>query len=165
MRKVIGVFVFFCILVVSVSVANRQFLKPENLRNQGRWIGENGVVALGQGLVIITGGIDLSVGSVIGLVATVTPMLVTQAGLPSPVAIAVVLAMTLLIGTRVAEVATLPEVVAQHRNQGAAGELVGGEVAPDDWVDADEREQPAGDATDDDIARRAVRVTQAAGHD
>ena len=98
MRKVLGVFVFFCLLVLAVSAANPRFLTAENLSNQGRWIGEFGIVGLGEGIVIITGGIDLSVGSVIALVATVLPMLVTDVGLPSPLAVLIVLAISLGIG-------------------------------------------------------------------
>ena len=98
MRKVLGVFIFLCVLVAAVSMANRRFLLPENLRNQGRWIGEYGIVAIGQGLVIITGGIELSVGSVIGLVATVCPMLITEYGVPIPLALILVLIMAGGIG-------------------------------------------------------------------
>jgi ribose transport system permease protein len=98
MRKVLGVFFFFCVLVIVVSVANPRFLGTDNLRNQGRWIGEFGIVSLGEGLVIITGGIDLSVGSVIALVATALPLLLTEYDFPVLFAVICVLSIATSLG-------------------------------------------------------------------
>jgi ABC transporter/Branched-chain amino acid transport system / permease component len=55
------------------------FLTVDNLLNATRFTTEIGLVALGMTLVMITGGIDLSVGSVIALTAVVVGMLI-QAG-------------------------------------------------------------------------------------
>src|SRR3954470_12591694 len=48
------------------------FLKPENLANIMRQLSEIGIIAVGMTLVILTGGIDLSVGSVLALSAVLT---------------------------------------------------------------------------------------------
>jgi rhamnose transport system permease protein len=72
-----------------------RFYTVDNLLNQGRLMAEVGLVALSMTFVIITGGIDLSVGSIIGLVAILLGVLWQNVGLPLPLAI--VLAMT--IGT------------------------------------------------------------------
>src|SRR5918998_5355764 len=45
------------------------FLEPRNLLNIVRFASENGIIAVGVTLVILTGGIDLSVGAVLALCA------------------------------------------------------------------------------------------------
>jgi ribose transport system permease protein len=47
------------------------FLNPVNLANVVRSVSENGIMAIGMTLVILIGGIDLSVGAILGLTATV----------------------------------------------------------------------------------------------
>ena len=65
-------------VVVFMTFANENFLTSRNLLNVGRQASVVAIVALGQALVIIARGIDLSVGSVIGLSA-VTAAAVAQA--------------------------------------------------------------------------------------
>ena len=58
------------ILVVALAILglfNERFLTIDNLLNQGRLMTEVGLLALPMTLIIITGGIDLSVGSVVAL--------------------------------------------------------------------------------------------------
>ena len=62
---------FFLIL----SFASPYFLTESNLANLGKQAAINGIIALGVTAVIITGGIDLSVGAVAGLTGVVTAML------------------------------------------------------------------------------------------
>ena len=59
MRKVLGIFVFLCVLAAGVAVLSPHFLTRYNLSNLGRWIGEFGIAGIGEALVIITGGIDV----------------------------------------------------------------------------------------------------------
>jgi ribose transport system permease protein len=54
------------------------FLSLANLKNLLPWIGLFGILSLGQSLVIITGGIDLSVGSVVALVGIVAGLLMNK---------------------------------------------------------------------------------------
>lgn len=62
-----------CIIFSPVSLkGNNIFLKPENLANIMRQLSEIGIIAVGMTLVILTGGIDLSVGSVLALSAVIT---------------------------------------------------------------------------------------------
>ena len=65
-------------LAVLLGFANEFFLTPRNLLNIGRQASVVAIVALGQALVIIARGLDLSVGSVLGL-AAITAALVAQA--------------------------------------------------------------------------------------
>jgi ribose/xylose/arabinose/galactoside ABC-type transport system permease subunit len=66
--RTVGVFIF---LIVVLAVLNRathgHFLAPGNVLNVLRQIAVNAIIAVGQTLVIITAGIDLSVGSLIAL--------------------------------------------------------------------------------------------------
>ena len=57
-----------------------------------------GLLALGQLLVILTEGIDLSQGSLVALTSVVTAVLMTNAGLPMPVAVAGGIAASTLLG-------------------------------------------------------------------
>src|SRR6202051_2890785 len=60
------------ILVVALAILglfNERFLTIDNLLNQGRLMTEVGLLALPMTFIIITGGIDLSVGSIVGLCA------------------------------------------------------------------------------------------------
>jgi rhamnose transport system permease protein len=89
--------VLFLILVAALVVLAHQsdrFLTTGNLLNQGRLMAEVGLVALPMTFIIITGGIDLSVGSILGLCAIVLGVIWHNLGLPLEVAIGV----TLLIG-------------------------------------------------------------------
>ncbi len=56
------------------------FLLPDNLRNVANQIAVIAILAIGMTMVIITGGIDLSVGSLIALAAVVTAGLIGQMG-------------------------------------------------------------------------------------
>lgn len=61
--KELGIFALLVVLCVVVAVMNPRFLSIPNLQNTGRLIGMYGIFSLGIALVIITGGIELSVGS------------------------------------------------------------------------------------------------------
>jgi rhamnose transport system permease protein len=90
--------ILFAILVVGVAFLSFQsdaFLTPANLLNQGRLAAEVALIALPMTLIIITGGIDLSVGSIMGLVAIMLGVAWFNWGLPLELAIVV----ALLIGT------------------------------------------------------------------
>lgn len=72
-------------LVIYFSIVSDAFLTPENILNIFRQVSIVGICAVGMTIVILTGGIDLSVGSVIG-VSVVTTALFMLAGLPPIVA-------------------------------------------------------------------------------
>src|SRR5256885_14095931 len=59
-----------CVVALVVLAAqSERFFTADNLLNQGRLMAEAGLVALAMTFVIVTGGIDLSVGSMLGLSA------------------------------------------------------------------------------------------------
>jgi len=83
-------------LIVFASVATDTFLTERNLTSVSRQIVTNGFLSLGMLLVILTGGIDLSVGAVVAFAGLLAAGL--QAYVPWPVAVLVALAMGLLVG-------------------------------------------------------------------
>ncbi|MEV3399756.1 ribose ABC transporter permease RbsC [Paenibacillus larvae] len=58
------------ILIIIVSVLNPSFLEPLNILNLLRQVSINALIAFGMTFVILTGGIDLSVGSILALSST-----------------------------------------------------------------------------------------------
>ena len=77
------------LLVLALAVLAMQsdrFFTVDNLLNQGRLMAEVGLVALAMTFVIVSAGIDLSVGSILGLVAILLGVFWQKLGLPLPVA-------------------------------------------------------------------------------
>jgi rhamnose transport system permease protein len=77
------------LLVLALAVLAMQsdrFFTLDNLLNQGRLMAEVGLVALAMTFVIVSAGIDLSVGSILGLVAILLGVFWQKLGLPLPVA-------------------------------------------------------------------------------
>ena len=71
LKKDLGLLVLILAVGLVVSILNPRFLSPINLGNTANLIGLFGLFSLGAGIVIITGGIDLSVGSVFALLGVV----------------------------------------------------------------------------------------------
>ena len=69
------------ILVILISIATPFFMSSANLLNVGRQAAINIILAAGMTLVIFTGGIDLSIGSVMALAASVAVVLITHFGI------------------------------------------------------------------------------------
>jgi ribose/xylose/arabinose/galactoside ABC-type transport system permease subunit len=76
------------ILCVVMTILSPYFLTFSNLFNVGTQIAVIAILALGQTFVIVSGGIDLSVGSVLGLAGIVFGWATAVANLPLPVALA-----------------------------------------------------------------------------
>lgn len=80
MRKELGIFVLLIVLCVIVSIKEPNFLLAINLQNLARQIGAFGIFSIGLGIVIITGGIELSVGSMMALLGVLMSMMLTEWG-------------------------------------------------------------------------------------
>ncbi|MBC7809529.1 MAG: ABC transporter permease [Burkholderiales bacterium] len=79
------------ISILLLSTQTDRFLTVDNILNQGRLLTEVGLVALPMTFIIITGGIDLSVGATFGLSAVVLGYSWQNLGLPLEVAIVIAL--------------------------------------------------------------------------
>ena len=91
-------FLVVIVALVILSIQAEQFATIDNLLNQGRYLTEVSLVALIMTFVIVTGGIDLSVGSILGLSAIVLGVAWKKLGLPLPLAILVALSVGTLAG-------------------------------------------------------------------
>lgn len=78
-------------MVVLASLSDK-FFTVDNLLNQGRLMAEVGLISLAMTFVIVTGGIDLSVGSILGLTAILLGVFWKNLGLPLPAAILLAMA-------------------------------------------------------------------------
>ncbi|MFL2870655.1 MAG: ABC transporter permease [Pirellulaceae bacterium] len=75
MKKIMGILmllVFICL--ATALLTNGKFVTPFNIQNIVRRSAFYGIIGIGVAFVIITGGIDLSIGSLIGLVGCLMPM-------------------------------------------------------------------------------------------
>jgi rhamnose transport system permease protein len=90
--------VLVCLALASLAFLSDRFFTPENLLNQGRLMSEVGLVALAMTFVIVTGGIDLSVGSILGMTAILLGVFWQNVGLPLPAAIMLALVSGTLAG-------------------------------------------------------------------
>jgi ribose transport system permease protein len=86
MRKLVAIVASAAALAVGLAIAEPRFLSAYNLQNLARLVSFLGLFALGQGIVIIAGGIDLSVGAVVGLSALLVALLAGPQPLPGWVA-------------------------------------------------------------------------------
>ena len=75
MKQVVGIFSLLLFVFVATALMSDAFLKPFNLENLMKRTALFGIISIGVAFVIITGGIDLSVGSIICLVGCGLPFL------------------------------------------------------------------------------------------
>lgn len=93
-----GAFIALVLLAVVLGVISPEFRAPSNLLNLLRQASFNGLIAIGMTCVILSDGIDLSVGSVFALSAIVCAEMITM-GLPAIVCIVGALIVGTLLGT------------------------------------------------------------------
>lgn len=122
-----GILLGVVFLVAVLSLATDTFLSTYNLLIVVRQVSFIGIVAIGQTMVLLTGGIDLSVGSTAGLSAILSTMLMTKAGLDpflsSALGVCFGLTMGLINGVLIAKVKVNPFIATL-----ASGEILAGAI-------------------------------------
>jgi len=104
MKKILGLALIILTVAITATLLSRDpgggypFLSGYNLENLLSRIGMFGVLSIAAAFVIVTGGIDLSIGSVVCVAGCLLPWATREAGLPAPVALLAVLAVAALIG-------------------------------------------------------------------
>jgi ribose transport system permease protein len=98
LKKDLGLFILILVVGTVVAILNPRFISPINLANTANLIGLFGLFAIGQGFVIITGGIDLSVGSIFALFGVIFVDLMDLYGLPWEVAVLIIIGAGILLG-------------------------------------------------------------------
>ena len=73
-----GALIVLLVAIGALTLASPEFLTGNNLANLARQVSIFGILAIGQLMVILTGGIDLSVGSILGLAGAVTAQLLVS---------------------------------------------------------------------------------------
>jgi len=91
-RKELVIFLLLVTLCAVVAAVNPLFLSVANLQNVGRLVGTFGIFSIGVGVVIITGGIDLSAGSICALLGVLLSLMLVEWGWPPALALAAVIA-------------------------------------------------------------------------
>lgn len=71
LKKDLGLLILVIVVAAIVAFLNPRFISPINLSNTANLVGLFGLISIGQGFVIITGGIDLSVGSMLALLGVI----------------------------------------------------------------------------------------------
>src|SRR5947209_2410734 len=98
MRKELGTFILLVVPCVVVAAINPRFVGGANLQNMARLIGMYGIFSIGLGVVIITGGIDLSVGSVFALLGVLLSIMLASWHWPATLAIVAVMCVSVGLG-------------------------------------------------------------------
>lgn len=93
-----GILLAFLSILIVFSILNENFLTPSNIQNIIVQSAIIGVVAVGQTLVILTGGIDLSVGSTVAFTGIICGLMLNS-GISIPLAIAISLIVGILLGS------------------------------------------------------------------
>jgi ribose transport system permease protein len=97
-KKDAGLLILIVVVGAIVAMINPRFLLPINLANTANLIGLFGILSIGQAFVIITGGIELSVGSLIALLGVLFVDLIVNLGMEWPLAFMLILVLGGLIG-------------------------------------------------------------------
>lgn len=93
-----GVFVILFVLIIAFTVINPVFFSGSNLINLSKQIAITGILSVGMAFVLLTGGIELSMGSVVSLLCVTISMYVTILGIPAPLAMLIGIATATLVG-------------------------------------------------------------------
>lgn len=93
-----GPLIGLVLLFIVISVLNDSFIDPSNLKNLARQISINALIAFGMTFVILTGGIDLSVGSILALSSALMASMITKGTNPE-LAIVLSAVIGILLGT------------------------------------------------------------------
>ena len=86
-------FLLLVALCAIVASASPQFLSVTNVQNVARLVGTYGIFSIGVGFVIITGGIDLSIGSICALLGVLLSMMLVEWRWPAALALGAVIAL------------------------------------------------------------------------
>jgi len=98
MKKVLGILILLIVVCIVTAVSNENFFSAYNMQNVIRLTSLFGIISIGVAFVIISGGIDLSIGSVICLVGSLLPYLLVEYEFSVPAALLLVGTISIAIG-------------------------------------------------------------------
>ena len=97
-QKGLGLLLLIIVVGIVVTIINPRFLLPINLANTSNLIGLFGILSIGQAFVIITGGIELSVGSLVALLGVLFIDFIAVQNIPWTVALPLILILGGVLG-------------------------------------------------------------------
>ena len=98
MKKNIGILALLTVVCVITALLSEGFLSEFNIENLIRRTALFGIISIGAALVIITSGIDLSIGSVVCLIGCLVPWLLVKQGFGIPITLLIITLLSLGIG-------------------------------------------------------------------
>jgi ribose transport system permease protein len=98
-KKDLGLLLLIVVVGIVVAIINPRFLLPINLANTANLIGLFGILSIGQAFVIITGGIELSVGSLVALLGVLFVDFIAVQEMSWMLALPLILLLGAIIGT------------------------------------------------------------------
>ena len=98
LKKDLGLCLLILVIGTVVALINPRFISTVNLANTANLIGLFGLFSLGEGIVIITGGIDLSIGSLFALFGVIFVDLLSNHGVPPLAAVLIIVAGGVAVG-------------------------------------------------------------------
>ncbi len=97
-KKDLGLLLLIIVVGIVVTIINPRFLLPINLANTSNLIGLFGILSIGQAFVIITGGIELSVGSLVALLGVLFIDFIAVQNMPWVIALPLILILGGVLG-------------------------------------------------------------------
>ena len=96
-KNILGILGLFIFIFIFTAMSSEPFLSAYNMQNLIKWSSLYAIMGIGVAFVIITGGIDLSIGSVIGLIASLMALAIKKGWDPN-FAVVMLLGLSLGIG-------------------------------------------------------------------
>lgn len=93
-----GIVIIMVVFIIGFTCASPKFFTFSNIINILRQVSPVGIAAVGMAMVIITGGIDMTAGSVVALVSVLSALLMTEYNLPVIVVIPIGLLLGFFVG-------------------------------------------------------------------
>lgn len=98
MKRIAGIVIILIAVVIISTVININFISPYNIKNILRWTGLFGLLSVGECFVILTGGIDLSLGSIVGLIGVLSAHFLKVQRMSIPLTLFLCIGLALLMG-------------------------------------------------------------------
>ena len=98
MKKILGIFLLLVVVCAVTTALNPRFMASYNVQNTVRWTSLFAIISIGVAFVIISGGIDLSIGSTVGLAGTLLGWMLTVKHFSVGTSLIAVLLLSVAIG-------------------------------------------------------------------
>jgi ribose transport system permease protein len=98
MKRIAGIAVLLVVVMLSTTLIDTTFIKGYNIMNIMRWTGLFGILSLGEAFPVMTAGIDLSVGSISGLIGALSANFIRMRGMPIALALVICFGLAILMG-------------------------------------------------------------------